>query len=275
MGLLLGAIAAILLGGSDLNAARAGRFVPSVTVVRSAMLVSGVLTLLLLTILPGKFLAREMVIAAASGVLMALALGLLYQGYRVAPIGIVAPTSSVLLAMLPVAWDISRGTKLKPVLVVGMGIGIVALGLTSYVRGGKGSARSGFFYGATSGVLFGITFIMLAKAKDIGIVAVVMQRWTALLSLSVFWIFDRTPYFAWKSPGWRNALYCGLFAGLAMSSLQIGFQKASAGLVSVASSQFATVTVILAVLFNNERMHWWQVVGVTMTAVAVALMALG
>jgi drug/metabolite transporter (DMT)-like permease len=45
--------------------------------------------------------------------------------------------------------------------------------------------------------------------------------------------------------------------------------------VSVASSQFATVAVVLSVLFNKERMRWWQAVGVAATAVAVALIALG
>jgi drug/metabolite transporter (DMT)-like permease len=43
----------------------------------------------------------------------------------------------------------------------------------------------------------------------------------------------------------------------------------------VASSQFATVAVVLSVIFNHERMRWWQTIGVATTAVAVALIALG
>jgi drug/metabolite transporter (DMT)-like permease len=45
--------------------------------------------------------------------------------------------------------------------------------------------------------------------------------------------------------------------------------------VSVASSQFATVAVVLSVLFNRERMRWWQGVGIGATALAVALIAAG
>ena len=56
---------------------------------------------------------------------------------------------------------------------------------------------------------------------------------------------------------------------------QILFRKGDAGPVSVASSQFATVAVVLSVLFNRERMRWWQGIGVGSTAMAVALIAAG
>jgi drug/metabolite transporter (DMT)-like permease len=45
--------------------------------------------------------------------------------------------------------------------------------------------------------------------------------------------------------------------------------------VAVAASQFATVAVLLSVVFNKERMRWWQAVGVGATAIAVALIAVG
>jgi drug/metabolite transporter (DMT)-like permease len=275
VGLLLGALSAILIGFSDLNAQRAGRYASSFTVVRTALLTAGVLTPLLYLFVPGKFIVRDIAIAAASGILMAIALALIYQGYKKAKIGIVAPTSSVLLAMLPVVSDVVRGVKLEVVVVIGLGIGIAALIPTSYSPGGSGSAKMSLFYGATSGVLFGTTYILLARVKAIGLTAVVAQRWGAFVTLALILPFDKGPLTAWKTPARKNAIFCGVFAGAAMSSLQIGFQRASAGLVSVASSQFATVTVVLAVLFNKERLRWWQGIGVSMTAVAVLLMALG
>ena len=41
------------------------------------------------------------------------------------------------------------------------------------------------------------------------------------------------------------------------------------------AEQFATVAVILSVIFNRERMRWWQGIGVGATAIGVSLMALG
>ena len=43
----------------------------------------------------------------------------------------------------------------------------------------------------------------------------------------------------------------------------------------MARSQFATVAVLLSVMFNRERMRWWQAIGVGVTAVSVALIATG
>ena len=62
---------------------------------------------------------------------------------------------------------------------------------------------------------------------------------------------------------------------MASGSLQLAVQRGAAGPVSVASSQFATVAVLLSVVFNRERMRWWQALGVATTALAVALIAWG
>ena len=67
----------------------------------------------------------------------------------------------------------------------------------------------------------------------------------------------------------------GGFAVFAIASLQLAFQKGASGPVSVAASQFATVAVVLSVMFNRERMRWWQATGVAATAVGVSLMAIG
>jgi drug/metabolite transporter (DMT)-like permease len=66
-----------------------------------------------------------------------------------------------------------------------------------------------------------------------------------------------------------------LAAGVAIASLKLGYIKGSAGPVSVAASQFAAVAVLLAVMFNKERLRPWQAIGVVASGVGVALMALG
>ena len=75
--------------------------------------------------------------------------------------------------------------------------------------------------------------------------------------------------------GLHNAIGAGVLGLIAIGSLQLGFQRGELGPVSVASSQFATVAVVLSVAFNRERMRWWQGVGVGTTALAVALIAAG
>lgn len=107
---------------------------------------------------------------------------------------------------------------------------------------------------------------------------VVLQRLAGIAMLTVVGVVsDRhQSFFASERTSWRNATIAGTFVVVATASLQLGFQKGSSGPVSVAAvPQFATVAVILSVLFNRERMRWWQGVGVAATAVGVALMAAG
>jgi drug/metabolite transporter (DMT)-like permease len=67
-----------------------------------------------------------------------------------------------------------------------------------------------------------------------------------------------------------SVVVAGILAAAAIGALQLGYRNGAAGPVSVATSQFATMTVLLSVAFNGERLGWWQSVGVGATAVGVA-----
>jgi drug/metabolite transporter (DMT)-like permease len=275
VGLLFGALSALFIGSSDFVAARAGRKgAPAAAVARTSMVMAGFFAPLLF-FFPSTVALRPLMFAVGSGVLASGGLLLLYRGYAKARIGIVAPTVSVLLALVPILVDFATGTRLKPWAVVGMVLGLGALVLTSASGGGKGSAKLGLVYGVSSGLLFGGSYTLLARAKEAGLLSVITQRWTAFAVLALMFPFDGGPMFTWRTPARWLGIIGGLLAGTGMACLQIGFRNASAGLVSVASSQFATVAVLLAVVFNKEHLRWWQGIGVGLTGVAVAFMALG
>ncbi len=267
--------AALLLGASDFFAARSARTTPSVTVTRTAVATSVSLSPLLLLLVEWEWVAHDAVIGALSGLFMIGGLMLLYEGYAVARMGIVAPLASVLLAVVPVLWDIVNGVRPGATAAVGMGLGLVALVLTSYTPGGSGSVTMGAVLGVTSGVAFGIAFTLMGEvSKASGLMPVVLQRLAGLAMLTTIALFRTDPFFA-RGVGRRYAMGAGLLGLFAIGSLQLAFQRGDTGPVSVASSQFATVAVILSVVFNRERMRWWQALGVAATAVAVALIALG
>ncbi|MFM2076583.1 MAG: hypothetical protein RJA49_473, partial [Actinomycetota bacterium] len=200
---------------------------------------------------------------------------LLYEGYAVARMGIVAPLASVLLAVVPVLWDLVNGVRPGTTAAVGMVLGLIALVLTSYTPGGSGSVVMGAVLGVSSGVVFGVAFTLMGEVgKASGLLPVVVQRTAGFALLTVIALFRKEPFFA-TGVGRRYAIGAGLLGLVAIGSLQLAFQRGDTGPVSVASSQFATVAVILSVIFNKERMRWWQALGVATTAVAVALIALG
>jgi drug/metabolite transporter (DMT)-like permease len=267
--------AAILLGGSDFFAARSARTTPSVTVTRTAVATSVTLSPLLLLMVEWAWVGHDVAIGALSGLFMIGGLMLLYEGYAVARMGIVAPLASVLLAVVPVVWDLINGVRPGATAGAGMLLGLVALVLTSYTPGGSGTVTLGAVLGVSSGVMFGVAFTLMGEVTEAsGLLPVMFQRLAGFALLAAIGVFRRDPFFA-SGTGRRYAIGAGALGLVAIGSLQLAFQRGDTGPVSVASSQFATVAVILSVVFNRERMRWWQAVGVGSTAVAVALIALG
>ena len=273
--LLFAVTAALLLGASDFFAARSARTTPSVTVTRTAVATSVTLSPLLLLLVDWRWITHDVVIGALSGLFMISGLMLLYEGYKVARMGIVAPLASVLLAVVPVVWDLINGVRPGATAAVGMVLGLAALVLTSYTPGGKGSVTLGAVLGVSSGVVFGVAFTLMGEVtKQSGLLPVVFQRGSGFALLCIIGLARDEPFFA-EGIGRRYAIAAGVLGLVAIGSLQLAFQRGDTGPVSVASSQFATVAVVLSVVFNRERMRWWQAIGVAATAVAVALIALG
>jgi drug/metabolite transporter (DMT)-like permease len=274
--LLFAIMAALLLGLSDFFAARAARSTASLTVTRTAVAVSMVLAPVFLLVVRSHWIRRDIGIAAGSGIFMITGLMLLYRGYSVARMGVVAPLSSVLIAAVPAVWDLLNGRRPSALALAGMVVGLVALVLTSYTPGGSGSVTQGALLGIASGLGFGVAFTLMGEvSKKAGLSTVIVQRLVGFTLLAVIGAVRKEPFFAPSGTGRRYAIATGVPAVLAIASLQLAFQKGDSGPVAVASSQFATVAVVLSVLWNKERMHWWQAIGVAATAVAVGMIAAG
>jgi drug/metabolite transporter (DMT)-like permease len=275
LALVFAVTAALLLGASDFFAARSARTTASITVTRTAVATSVLLSPLLLLVVPFEWRAHDVVVAACSGIAMISGLMLLYHGYAVARMGVVAPLASVLLASVPVLWDYLNGVRPSATAATGMGLGVLALVLTSYTPGGTGSVRLGALLGVGSGVAFGVAFTLMGQVhKASGLLPVIVQRGTGFTLLVAIGLVRAEPFFA-AERGRRLAMLAGTLGLVAIGSLQLAYQHGTIGAVSVASSQFATVAVVLSVLFNHERMRWWQAVGIGTTALAVALIAAG
>jgi uncharacterized membrane protein len=276
MGVLLGIAAGILLGVSDFMANRASRTISSASVSRTNLAVSGLIAPLLLFVKPVDWTLRDVVLATISGITLSGGLIMLYRGYTVARMGIVAPTASVLLAAVPVLYDLIKGNTPSKLAASGMILGLPALVLTTYQRGGMGSVKIGVVLGVGAGLLFGVAFTLTSQTSDAaGLSPVLIQRISGLLFLIVLQRFDKAPILALRVPARRWAIGSGLAGGVALGSLKLGYIKGAAGPVSVAASQFAAVAVVLSVIFNKERMRPWQAIGVAAGGVGVALMALG
>ena len=275
MGILLGVVAAILLGVSDFCAARASRSIHSLTVTRTALGVSAILMTLLLTMVTSRWTSRDTLIGALSGLSMMTGLALLYRGYSIAKMGAVAPSSSVVLSAVPVLWDATHGRYPGALGLVGIGLGLIGVVAATWDPSGSGSTRLGLLLGVTSGVFFGVAFTLMSETdKSAGLSPAVAQRAAGFAVLMLVATRHRIPVLATRDPERRWAIATGIAGGVAIAALQLGFQRGDAGPVGVASSQFASVAVVLAAVFSKEKLRTMQWLGVAVAGIGVALLAL-
>ena len=71
----------------------------------------------------------------------------------------------MLLAAVPVLYDLFKGNSPSTVAACGMVLGLVALVLTTYQRGGMGSVKIGVVLGLGAGLLFGIAFTLTSETS--------------------------------------------------------------------------------------------------------------
>jgi hypothetical protein len=222
-GLLFGLTAAVLLGISDLFAAKTAKYVPAITVARTAFAASTIIATGLLFTVSSTFTVRDTMISTVSGLLLGIALVTLYHGYKVASIGVIAPTSSVLLGLIPVLDGVRKGDRPSVIAWAGMAIGITAIGLATYQPGDKSKARLALVLGAGSGIGFGIAFALADyTSKKSGLSPVFIQRLAAGALLSALFFADKyratvapegpAPLIAVRSPARNFGIGCGVFA---------------------------------------------------------------
>jgi drug/metabolite transporter (DMT)-like permease len=288
MGIAFGVLAAILLGASDVAAAVASRKVASIAVTRTALLTSIGVASLGLLIVPSVWSARDVVVGAFSGITMTAGLTMLYRAYSLTRVGVVAPTTSVLTALIPVIVVVVRGDVPTAVAGAGMVLGLVGIGLATYEPGERSqtvteargaestAARTGLLLGLAAGLCFGLGFALLAETSNkSGLVPVVVQRSVGLVGLLLLGLGQSAPTWSLTPEVRKTALSVGLFAGVAMCFLKLGFRRGPDGPVAVAASQFATAAVVFAVLFTKERLRRIAGVGIAFAAIGVAMMSLG
>ena len=120
MGVLLGIAAGILLGVSDFMANRASRTISSASVSRTNLAVSGLIAPAAALRQAGRMAAERPGPRCRLGYHAVGRPVMLYRGYTVARMGIVAPTASVLLAAVPGLWDLIQGNTPSTLAACGM-----------------------------------------------------------------------------------------------------------------------------------------------------------
>ena len=277
MAILLAILCTLSIGAGEHLAAGATKQTRSHEVT-SAMFASGVvLTGIVAVLWPGDPIARDLVFGALAGVANGTAILLLYAAYSRGTLRSAAPAAAVVMAAVPVGWDITTGSSPSGLIWLGLGLGVAAIGLTSYQPADGEDDRFALGIAIVAGVVFGVLLILLGEiGDDAGGPPIFVQR-TVGFVIAVAATRATGPRVLPADPAARRtSLLVGVFATTAVILFVLAIQAGgSLAVVSVMGSQYAGVAVLLGVVLQKQRLHWWQTLGLTMASVAVALITVG
>jgi len=275
MPILYGVLASVGIGISDYFGRYCSRRDNPTTTVLTALMV-GVFTALVLTmVVPSERIVGDIGLGAISGMTVGFALMLMYWGLAVSSTAVVSPVVAFFVAAIPLAWDIVVGVALSARVAAGVAVAIVGIVVSTISSELQGRVLVGLTLAAGSGLLFGVAMAVAGETSiESGLWPAVAQRSTAWVTLAIYAsVRGLSPLLG------RRLLRLGLLSGLAgttgMAMFILGSQRGSLGPVAVASSMFPAVTAVLAVIFDDDKLRWWQWVGIVVALAGVALIAAG
>jgi len=271
--IVLGLLASLLIGGSDFLGARsAGRTTALQTT--TAAFLGGAVAALVYSPLLGSPSARDLLLGALSGVMVAVALTTLWRAYTVSSIGVAAPLAAVVSTVLPVLVDTLRGEVPGVLGWLGVCVGVLALFLTSWQPGASGGTKQGIILGAGSGVFFAAMFLVSVEAsEESGTWPVVTQRATAfVLALIVAALIRQRPFGPLAPTRW--SVVAGVLGASGVAAIVYGGQRYPLTPVVVSGSMYPAVAIALGWLFLHQHLTRRQIAGLAMALLGVALIAL-
>jgi drug/metabolite transporter (DMT)-like permease len=275
--LLLALASALLWGASDFGGGVASRRAGAQAVVVASQATGLVALLLLLPWLAGAPRTADLLLGAAAGACGGAGLAVFYRAMASGAMSVVAPTTGVCAAAVPVLAGLVQGERIGLAAALGIALALVAVLLVA-AEDGLGSLRA--VRAATlapaliSGLLFGLFFVFLHHTgPDARLAPLIASRATSVLLVGGAALVSRGGV---RLP--RRVLPLVLLAGLgdvcANVLYLIATQHGQLAITGVLASLYPASTVLLAQLVLRERLVRTQALGLGAACAAVVLIAL-
>lgn len=218
--------------------------------------------------------SADLVWSVLGGVAGGIGITALYNGLAVGRMGIVAPVTGVLAALIPVMTGIVVEGVPPPLVLVGIGLALVAVLLVSRVRD-EGGGPSGLGFALVAGGGIGLFSVFIAQINDghaFGPLVAIRGTEAILIGLAVLltrsaWRPDRRLLPAIAGVGALDMLGNGAFI--------LAVQAGALAVAAVLSSLYPVTTVVLASVFLGERVTRFHAAGIGLAVAAIACIATG
>lgn len=274
--MVLGGLSSLLYGVADFFGGEGAKRAPAAAIVFWAGAISFPMILVVALVVGGDSDANDYLLGAAAGIAGAFGLVSLFAGLSRGHAAAVAPTAGAVAAVLPVVVAVIDGERPTALAWVGVALAIPAIVLSSWVTDPGETLRSSVAYGLAAGLGFGgFTAIIRFTDPESNLLPLITSRASTMLVVLVL-----TGVGVWKLVGFGSVpklLVVGN-AVLDVSSnvtLLLAVRAGSLALAAVAASFYPVITVLMARLVNAEHLRTRQVIGLGLSVLAMAAIALG
>jgi drug/metabolite transporter (DMT)-like permease len=273
---VLGLLSALTWGSGDFAGGLLSRRAPVLGVVAGSQLV-GTIAALILAAARSEPVPHgtDLAWAVAAGTMGVIGITSLYRGLAVGRMGVVAPATGVLAAVVPVvAGFVLQGVP-RTEAVAGIGVALVAVVLVTRAPGHDDGRRSGIEWGLLAGIGIGgfnTCVGQLSGAGAFGPLVIIRLVEAAILVATI--VSGRR---AWRIPrGLLGPLVAvGLLDMGGNGAFILAVQAGQLAIAAMLSSLYPVVTVLLAIVVLRERVTRAHVAGIALTGLAIGLIAAG
>ena len=267
-----GVSSALSWGAGDFSGGFAARRSGVLTVVLCSQLLGGLL-LVGLAIVFEEPLApmRSLFYAAAAGLAGAIGLIALYRGLASGRMGIVAPLSAIVTAILPITMAMMTEGPPGGYQMSGFGLALIAVVLLSYEKSGSGLRWREIGLPLIAGTGFGLFFILINAAVQTGLLWPLVASRCASICLVGGVLLVRRSAMPMPRSLWPWICLAGLLDTSGNAFFALATQVGRLDISAVLASLYPAATVLLAWLVLKERLLHQQWMGVATALFALAL----
>src|SRR3984885_2814796 len=295
MVIFLGLAAAVLYGSGDFLGGMASRRAHVLTVLTLVEIVAVIVAVAAAAMSGGPAALPGLAWGFSAGLIGGLGLIVFYAGLAAGPMSVVAPVAGLVSTILPVAVALAEGERPGAGVYAGALLCLVAIVLASSAGEPGAAAQAGdpartgparprrrlgraIAYGTSSGVAFGLFFLLIRNAGQSGEVWPVAAGRIGELAVVLAAAAVLRPGLlrpgALRDAGGGIALAAasaGVIDVVANLCYVAATRTGAFGLAVVLSSLYPGVTVLLARVVLGERLRWIQRVGLGLAAVGILL----
>jgi drug/metabolite transporter (DMT)-like permease len=278
LAVVLALAASLCYGASDFLAGSQTRRTSVWTVIIFSQLAS--LSLMALVVLArGQAPPREVLLPAlGAGLLGGVSVATYYQALAIGVMGIIGPVCSVGTAV-PVIVGLASGERPSALQLAGIGMALGGVLLASRKKSAgehhQATSKLSIALAVLSAMAFGFAMVFYAQgAQSDPYWSVVLARSTSLTVFALGFLVIR-PGLKFTRATATPIIGVGVLGTAGGVAFTVATTLGDLSIVSVLSSIFPVVLIILAYVFLNERLSRTQQLGVASALVGVALIAAG